>query len=251
MVLLGEALCITFGILSNVIWMFVYVPQFLKNIYHKNVEAISFLMILFALAGDILSYISSKAKHLSYVIIFGSFYHSIFSCILLSQWVYYKFRNYEDRNILSISSVSRDLFKNINFYFSLCFMLILLVIKILSESVLANNSIFFDYLAWCSTLIFIIARIPQIILNYKRKSIVGLSKWTFIMICCANTLFFVSLIVKIIDLNDNENQTHKISPIRQYINNNLQWIFGCTITTIFDLVILYQFKIYSNNYIIL
>lgn len=242
MILLGELLCVIFGILSNVIWMFVYVPQFLKNISQKNVEAVSFLMILFALTGDILSYISSKAKHLSYVIIFGSFYHSIFSSILLSQWIYYKIRNYEDRNILSISSVSRDLCKNINFYFSICFLLILSVIRISSESGLIENPIFFDYLAWCSTLIFIIARIPQIILNYKRKTIDGLSKWTFIMICFANTLFFISLIVKMIDLNDNERQT--------YIKDNLQWIFGCTITTIFDFVILYQFKIYSN-YIVL
>lgn len=249
-----DVVYIFLGILSSIIWFFVYIPQFLINVQNGNANAVSFLMLLYILGGDILSYLSAKGKHLSYIIIYSSFYHCVFGTILLIQWCYYKIKNFDNYNngvymdeYVSLNefdnveeeiSESPNIFKHIftskTFYFSIFYTIMLLLLKNLSDYV--ENPVFYDYMAWASVLIFIIARVPQIKLNYTRKSVSGLSKSTFILICYANTIFFSSLMIKMMDTDDK----------KLYVKNNIQWILGCTITTIFDLFILYQFKIYNS-----
>jgi uncharacterized protein with PQ loop repeat len=99
-----------------------------------------------------------------------------------------------------------------------------------------------EIVAWCATLIFICARIPQIYLNAKRKSTEGLSLLSFVIINIANVCFLMSILVVLVDLERDE--------YNGYIIENIQWIIGCTSTILFDAVIFYQFKLYSSVNII-
>jgi uncharacterized protein with PQ loop repeat len=92
-----------------------------------------------------------------------------------------------------------------------------------------------DILGWLATGIFTFSRIPQIILNFQRKNVQGLSIYSFILVNIANALFLASILVGLCDVSD---------PSLFFITN-LQWIMGTTLTVLSDIVIFYQFKIYG------
>ena len=96
-----------------------------------------------------------------------------------------------------------------------------------------------DIIGWSATCIFMIARIPQIVLNFKRKSTKGLSLMSFIIINIANFFFLMSILILLYDLPQSDYITH--------ILKNIQWIVGSSSTTLFDAVIFYQFIRYKNN----
>jgi uncharacterized protein with PQ loop repeat len=95
-----------------------------------------------------------------------------------------------------------------------------------------------NIIAWITAILFIISRIPQILLNYRRKSTDGLSIYSFVFLNIANYLFLASILVNICDIKNEEN-------INMFMINNLQWIIGPIITSFLDFFIFYQFVIYT------
>jgi uncharacterized protein with PQ loop repeat len=85
---------------------------------------------------------------------------------------------------------------------------------------------------------FLFARLHQIYLNYKRKSVAGLSYYTFAFIVLANVCFVISLFIRLIDYT-----TEKERYI--YINTNIQWILGTLSSIVLNFVLLYQFYKYK------
>jgi len=93
-----------------------------------------------------------------------------------------------------------------------------------------------DVVAWLTTLIFIGSRIPQIHLNYNRKSTHGLSVYSFVILNIANYLFLLSILVNMCDNIGHENE---------FLISNLQWIVGSMSGSLLDIVLFYQFYIYN------
>ena len=86
---------------------------------------------------------------------------------------------------------------------------------------------------YISAILYLSSRIPQIHLNYKRKSCVGISLLFFLFACLGNILFIISLIV--------------ISLDHQYLMVNFSWLLGSVGTLSMDLTIFIQFFIYDNQ----
>jgi uncharacterized protein with PQ loop repeat len=95
-----------------------------------------------------------------------------------------------------------------------------------------------DIIAWLATAIFMLARIPQIILNFTRKSTKGLSLLSFIIINIANFFFLLSVLIILYDLSPNQYM--------EYVLENIQWVVGSSSTSLFDCIIFYQFYKYKN-----
>jgi len=95
-----------------------------------------------------------------------------------------------------------------------------------------------DIIAWLATAIFMLARIPQIILNFTRKSTKGLSLLSFIIINIANFFFLLSVLIILYDLSPNQYM--------EYVLANIQWVVGSSSTSLFDCIIFYQFYKYRN-----
>jgi uncharacterized protein with PQ loop repeat len=91
-----------------------------------------------------------------------------------------------------------------------------------------------DIFGWSALSLFVFSRIPQIVLNYTRKTTHGLSINSFILINVSN---YVSLASILVDIHDYED-----------IFDNIQWIISPFMTTILDIIIVYQSKIYSQNH---
>lgn len=243
----GQVWALIFSSIANILWMLVFIPQFYKNYKNKNVEAISLLLVLCLLLGDILSIISSIAKSLNYVIIFTSIYHVFLDIIIILQILYYRIyscayqelslfpdsENERNNLIFKCLSLSELIFIITSFLSVSSFIITLFVLQNLSYFILLSNCI-----AWFSTLIFMFARIPQIVLNFKRKSTQGLSFFSFVLINVANIFFLLSILIILLDV-----------PLEfhlSYILSNIQWISGSILTTIFDAIIFYQFHVYRE-----
>ncbi|KAJ1939139.1 hypothetical protein EC988_007394, partial [Linderina pennispora] len=92
---------------------------------------------------------------------------------------------------------------------------------------------FSQAMGYISAVLFLGARIPQIIKNYRKKSCEGLSIGMFIFSILGNVSFTMSLMLY--SLNSD------------YILANIPWILGSTGTLFFDLAIFLQFYWYHGT----
>lgn len=264
---LGQELSWIFGGISNGLWLFVFIPQLYKNYKTKNGNALSLLLLFCLIFGDIFSVVSALAKGLNLVIVYSAIYHIVLDVIVIAQIMYYRTRNkpqienttteevVDETQPLLIGEYDNEEEETVNYqclYFSfgellflLCGSIFTIIISILI-ALLPNQDITIfmaDVLGWLATMIFISARIPQILLNFQRKSTKGLSLLSFIIINIANWCFLLSILIVLYDIPESE--------YLNYIKYNLQWIVGSGSTSLFDAVIFYQFYDYRPRQIFL
>jgi uncharacterized protein with PQ loop repeat len=243
----GQTLAWLFTNISNGLWLFVFIPQFINNYKLKSGEALSLVLLLCLLFGDICSIMSASAKGLNVIIIYAGVYHIILDIIMISQVIYYRIYRVlnEDDLILeetvpllgTRNTVVRDC--DVLTFNECIFVVCSSMIVLLSELLIFYNfTIVADIIGWIATFTFMIARIPQIMLNHNRKSTAGLSLLSFIIMNIANILFLLSVLIILIDIDENK--------YCEYITNNIQWIVGSASTNIFDAIIFYQFYIYNR-----
>lgn len=256
---LGQKLAWIFSTVSNGLWLFVFIPQLYQNYKTKNANAISLLLLFCLILGDIFSIISAYFKQLNIVIIYAAAYHIVLDIIIISQILYYRRESILIQNgdiitevlettpLITDDNVSEDLFlKYPYFYLTLSeFIFVITSIFAVTGSQIFMvitpdyNEITSNIIAWVATFIFMLARLPQILLNFKRKSTKGLSLLSFIIINVANMFFLLSVLILLYDLNPNN--------YIDYIKDNIQWIVGSSSTTLFDCIIFYQFYKYRNH----
>lgn len=247
--MLGNVLSWIFGSLSNICWFFVYIPQIKENYKNKSCNAVSFYLMLFWFMGDTLSSISAQYKNIWSVVLYVSFYNIFFDIMFLSQYIYYTFYELnEDGNQENQALLGRNyqvfktiiqVLKNYEIQLILLYLFTIIFIDLVLNISHFPKRIIGEIYGWTSTIIFLSSRIPQIYLNYKRKSVRGLSFLTFSTIILANYLFLTSILINLIDLEKIQYYT--------YIILNLQWIIGSSITSLLDMTILYQFIKWGNN----
>jgi uncharacterized protein with PQ loop repeat len=236
----GNNLSNLFGLLSSIIWFFVLIPQFYTNYKNNNSEAISLSLILLWIIGDIFSMISAYIKQISMVIIYLAIYHIIIGVLFSIHILFYRYKS--KNRYTELQPLQQE---QLILYFNEKILLgISLIFIVICFMLLSNFSIDFiiaDIIGWVSTFIFIFSRIPQIYLNYTRKSVDGLNIYSLILVNIANIFFLTSILVNLCDTQD----------YNFFILNNLQWILGSTVTILFDLIIFYQFKKYNTIFLYL
>lgn len=234
----GELLSNVLGMWSSIIWFFVLIPQLYINYQNQNSDAISLSLILLWVIGDIFSIMSAQAKNISYTVIYIGWYHIIIGVLFAIQIMYYRYLNKNrEETVPLIWEIEEQDFIQIIYSNEKIFLLVSLCCITFSCFII-NQPYIADTIGWISTFIFIGSRIPQIYLNYQRKSTEGLSIYSFILVNVANLLFLSSILVNLCDVNNNG----------LFIINNLQWIIGSSTTVFFDLIIFYQFQIYQKNF---
>lgn len=249
--MLGEVLSWVFSSLSNVSWLFVFIPQLIENYRKESSVAISYYLVLLLYIGDIFSIISVVSKGLSSVLIYVGVYHIIFDVVFIAQIIYYRLplflESQREPLLLNDSTVIYDNY-NVILYAKEIFnlhemkLLVSLHIGLAIGSIIVQfipTFILGDFFAWSSTFIFLSSRLPQILLNYKRRSVDGLSFVTFFNIIIANQLFLASVLIPLIDIETGSSRT-------VYFIKNLPWILGSSLTTVFDIIMFIQFLTYKN-----
>lgn len=117
---------------------------------------------------------------------------------------------------------------------TLVFLLILFLVSSFTYDI--NDKLLPEIIAWLSLLVYTVSRVPQIYLNWRRRSVYGLSYISFICITLTNFCFAGSIFAHLLD----KSFDHVIS-------KNLQWIIGMIVTIFGDAVIMYQFHKYKRS----
>jgi len=249
--MIGIILSWTFGIISSLIWIFIFILQFKEKYLNKYTSNLSFYLILALLIGDTLSNFSAYYKNTSIIILYISSCNIVCDIILVCQYFYYKFDylfnidSSEYTTLLEVSNKNlyvklfKNIIKNVEIQIIIIYILFFTLIDLILNVTHTEKLVISEIYAWISFCIYLLARLPQIYLNYKRKSVIGLSIIVFYSIIFANFMFLMSILINLLDLNKNTKL--------EYINKNIQWIIGPILTSSLDVIIICQYYYYINN----
>ena len=87
--------------------------------------------------------------------------------------------------------------------------------------------------AWVTTCLYILGRIPQLIHNYKRRSTEGLSKLMYVFTILGNMCYLLSIV------------SYSIDP--EYIYLNVPWIVLTIVNSCLDMLIIIQYYYYKKT----
>ena len=217
------------GLISLFFWVITMYPQVIKTYKTKKVEGVSpFLFSLWVLGG-VTSLIGNiitggTASQILTSIIFIVQDGTLFSMYLYYKYLYNNNKNEDESSIIEIEE--KENIQNI--------------IPLASTALALDFFLPFNkdnfigtLFGWISTIIYIGAIAPQVILNYKQKYVKDLSPFLFICGCIANTTYITSLLVKSTNLN--------------FLWMQFPWIFGSFVCGILYGVVLIQMKIYGEE----
>ena len=96
------------------------------------------------------------------------------------------------------------------------------------------QKVFGSFMAWSCGILYFYCRIPQIIDNRRNRSVEGLSILLFICTILGNLFYGLSIMTRFPPIDD------------KFFFGTLPYLFGSVGTFIFDVIIVYQFRIYRN-----
>lgn len=103
---------------------------------------------------------------------------------------------------------------------------------------------FFGYLC---TVAYIASRLPQLILNYRRKTTEGLSMLFFLFACLGNITYVLSIFAYEPKCAGDVCEPGEAGHIYgKYILVNLSWLAGSLVTLLLDLCVFAQYFVYSR-----
>lgn len=171
------------GVISMIFYGITYFPQMYEIWKKKSSEGVSIWSVLMWAQADALSLVGSILLQLDIMIIIICWYHFFMDLIMISMTIYYE----KVHNNRMISYVA-----------------IFIIINLLSNCIV--NSVYYgksasniqllvgEILAWVTTLIYIVGRIPQIVL--LQKTIEGLSVLMFVFAIGGNTSYLALLVLQ-------------------------------------------------------
>ncbi|OAA58757.1 PQ loop repeat protein [Cordyceps fumosorosea ARSEF 2679] len=104
---------------------------------------------------------------------------------------------------------------------------------------------FFGYLC---AVAYIASRMPQLILNYRRKTTEGLSMLFFLFACLGNITYVLSIFAYEPNCGEKRCKNGEAGRIyARYILVNLSWLAGALVTLFMDFGVFAQYFIYKTN----
>ena len=104
---------------------------------------------------------------------------------------------------------------------------------------------------WLCAVLYLGSRLPQLLLNWRRKSTEGVSVLFFLFACLGNLTYVLSILAfdpKCDGRGDEGCQRGEAAEIyRQYMLVNLSWLAGSAGTLLLDMGIFVQFFLYSET----
>lgn len=260
------------GSISIACWVIVFVPQIYENFVRKSSDGLSLLFVILWLAGDVFNLVGAMLQHLLPTMIILAAYYTVADIILLIQCLWYGSEETVDPVHLSPAnpiSENQPLLHNVinsdispdeqhqgtsehepaKRY--------------LSDSMVVGGVVLGGCLSWyisycnnpnpsrgnptsdmeinwlaqifgyASAVLYLGSRVPQILLNFERKSCEGISFLFFLFACLGNTTFIISVLA--------------ISLHPRYLLLNASWLIGSSGTLIMDFIIFVQFFLYHKN----
>ncbi|KAH8104689.1 PQ-loop-domain-containing protein [Cristinia sonorae] len=261
-----ESLSSILGWMSIACWIVVYSPQIWENYELQSGEGLSVLFVLIWLAGDLANLFGAMLAGLLPTIIILGAYYTVCDLTLLGQVYYYRWKNSRQAVptlvpdvslpagtasentplIASVDPIDRDqrpsLAKQfIKYAFAVLFVLSTGVAawaidqhihkgqpRTRPEEVVEWKS---QLLGWFSAVMFLGARVPQILKNLQTKC-EGLSPALFLFSIAGNTTYALSILAASMEY--------------RHLVANAAWLAGSLLTVFLDIFVLLQFFYYRT-----
>jgi len=247
--------------MSLACWIVVYSPQIAENYQRKSGQGLSVLFVLTWLLGDLCSLVGAILANLLPTVIMLAAYYSICDITLLSQIYYYRWRYPEPSEpsepagateqtplIREDQPDSASVEKRASLGLSvLRYATALLFVFATGVAAWALDQRMhrgadrpqpgevFEWksqiLGWASAVLFLSARIPQILKNVDSKC-EGLSPALFLFSISGNSTYALSICFASMD--------------PRYLLANASWLAGSVLTVFLDIFVLGQFAYYRN-----
>lgn len=239
------------GSISLACWIIVFTPQLWENYSRKSAEGLSLAFVVIWLLGDLFNVVGALLQHVLPTMIVLALYYTAADIVLLWQCLVYG----TNENPAEVQQQSQDdaeaqpllpgktqkhgvALKNT--------LIVLVVIVCGSFGYLLSDhsaddvphepqpiSISGQILGWICAFLYLASRVPQIKLNYDRKSTDGVALLFFLFAAIGNITYCVSIFAA-------DSSAHQL-----FINAS--WIVGAGGSLLLDLVIFVQFWIYWDE----
>ncbi|NP_001090364.1 uncharacterized protein LOC779275 [Xenopus laevis] len=236
------------GVISMGCFMVCTFPQFYEAFKTKKMhEAMSLWFVLLWLLADTLNltgtYLANQLPLQKYFCI----YFVVNDCLMLVVYLYFKFQDSKPKTYTALPAVCGFALLGSVATFSLHQESEPTVLNpgnvipsrhLLSADGNEENSVRMAVGFACGIIAYAIClvfRIPQIVSNFKRKSVEGLALGMFLFIMVGNIFYGLSIVIK----SPEEGQTDASEAL-----NHLPWIIGCIMLFFLDVICMYQFASY-------
>ncbi|KAF9013230.1 PQ loop repeat-domain-containing protein [Cyathus striatus] len=242
------------GWISIACWIVVYSPQIYENYSLQSGEGLSVLFVIVWLLGDLFNLLGAVLAGLLPTVILLAFYYSLCDIILLCQVYYYRWKrsgvicNTEDQRerepLLRSDNtpvIQQHVPVNVLVVRYTCALLFVISVGVsawwLSSDIQETNpeyteekaQWYIQVLGWSSAVLYLGARIPQILKNFKTRC-EGLSPALFFFAIFGNVTYAMSICAK--------------SMAKHYLITNASWLAGSALTVFLDVFVLCQFFYY-------
>jgi len=265
----NEALSNILGWMSISCWIVVYSPQIVENYQLQSGEGLSVFFVSIWLAGDLCNLFGAVLAGLLPTIIILGAYYTACDIILLSQIYYYRWMSQSkaahdplisdvsipsgalsedaplltEGNGISQAPAREPMVKQFIKYAAIVMFVLMsgVVAWAVDERIHRNQPRSepeeivewkSQVLGWASAVLFLGARIPQILKNLTTRC-EGLSPALFIFSIAGNTTYVLSILAVSLDVH------HLIA--------NAAWLAGSGLTVFLDVFVLFQFFYYQTN----
>ncbi|WPK23515.1 hypothetical protein PUMCH_000756 [Australozyma saopauloensis] len=257
------------GSISLACWIIVFAPQIHENFRRKSSDGLSLAFVILWLAGDVFNVLGAVMQGVLPTMIILAVYYTLADIVLLYQCLLYGNGLQPDYVHLSPANpIGEDVLETVlsgdynhveeetsenrknsplvNFFYKLLMVLLVISAGLISWYISylrsdgkkkAPTDLEFDLLGqifgWLCAALYLGSRIPQMLLNYQRKSCEGVSFMFFLFACIGNLTYVISILA--IDMSWH------------YIWINSSWLAGSLGTLALDLAIFVQFFLYNEN----
>lgn len=204
------------GIFSIIFYSVVYYPQFYVIYKTKKAEGISVWMLLIWGQADFLSLIGVVILNLELTLVIIGWYHALIGFLMTLYTLYYE----KENKMIKYVSVGLYYVSNIT------------ICSYLTGTMLYNYDAG-TTVGWVSSALYIIGRMPQLYLNYTRKTTEGLSVLMYVFTILGNFFYLLSVLIYSLE--------------EEYIKTNLPWIVMIVISVTMDIVVIFQTFYYKKK----
>lgn len=247
----NESISVMAGSVSLACWIIVFTPQIYENWRRKSAEGLSVLFVIIWLLGDLFNVVGSVFQNVLPTMVLLAFYYTLADAILLLQCYIYRGRQpavepvTEDSPLLEREAALAETLALRTHHVTLlknAAIVLLVVVCGLVGSCFSNHtgdtapedqpiSVVGQVFGWVCALLYLSSRVPQLVLNYRRKSTDGVSILFFVFAFLGNITYCVSIFAA-------DSSVHSLIL-------NASWILGSAGSLLLDIAVLTQFYVYK------